>query len=639
MFGSSQDRARLLAGRNRRQRISLSGSCSSSRSTSSSRDTLELCSPTTLLDPNAELPPVEEEQPFQETARPSVTVSDPGKRGIEPDNRRSTSHSASTLPTRPRNLQLEQHRLQAEHLSQVLYNTLSLPNSAVTSHDLFRSSHHVEYGSLGIPAVTSSNIRNITAPCRATYFPSSPVLDLMKAFDSSEAPFLRTSASEFHLRPQPVVSLRGGLGRMQKLDDQEAEYALQKHTLRVQNRQDFGTYASIWDKEVSGYHQLNLADKVRWLPPQAWNEPITAGLSYEEYYSGGSTPQASPAAKSALNALFDKYREADAQDKDVVGVEGTMKFFADIGVNAEDLDALATFEIIQAPTMGEMSREGFVKGWTERNCDTVEKQRMYIQSVKDELPKNKELFTRVYKFTFPLARAQGQKAVALDSAVVFWELLFGSPLSAVKWSTEKTPWLSWWTEFVNSQWKKSVNKDMWNETLKFAQLTLDDDSMGFWSEESSWPSVIDEFVEWVKKEKRGDTKEEMVAAKKHVPIVKKHTKRFNRHQSDRFKCVDPSWRKPKGIDNAVRRRFKGRAAMPKIGYGSNKKTRHMMPSGHKAFVVNNVADVDLLLMHNSTFAAEIAHAVSARKRIDIIARAKQLGVKVTNGKARVKTES
>ncbi|KAJ6268673.1 dna polymerase [Bipolaris maydis] len=459
-----------LAGRNRRQRISSSDSCSSSRSASSAHDISELCSSPTPLDPNAELPPETEQ-----------------------DHRRSISHSVSTLPTRSRNLQLEQHRLQAEHLSQVLYNTLSLPKSATASHDL--------------------------------------------------------------------------------------------------------------------------------------------------YYSGGSAPQASPAAKSALNALFDKYREDDAQDKDVVGVEGTMKFFADIGVNAEDLDALATFEIIQAPTMGEMSREGFVKGWTERNCDTVDKQRMYIQSVKEELPKNKELFTRVYKFTFPLARAQGQKAVALDSAVVFWELLFGSPLSAVKWSTEKTPWLSWWTEFVNSQWKKSVNKDMWNETLKFAQLTLEDESMGFWSEESSWPSVIDEFVEWVKKEKRGDTKEEMVAAKKHVPIVKKHTKRFNRHQSDRFKCVDPSWRKPKGIDNAVRRRFKGRAAMPKIGYGSNKKTRHMMPSGHKAFVVNNVADVDLLLMHNSTFAAEIAHAVSARKRIDIIARAKQLGVKVTNGKARVKTES
>lgn len=30
----------------------------------------------------------------------------------------------------------------------------------------------------------------------------------------------------------------------------------------------------------------------------------------------------------------------------------------------------------------------------------------------------------------------------------------------------------------------------------------------------------------------------------------------------------------------------------------------MMPSGHKAFVVHNTKDVDLLLMHNRTYAAE-----------------------------------
>ena len=98
-----------------------------------------------------------------------------------------------------------------------------------------------------------------------------------------------------------------------------------------------------------------------------------------------------------------------------------------------------------------------------------------------------------------------------------------------------------------------------------------------------------------------------------------------------------------------------------IGFGSNKKTRHMMPSGHKAFLVHNIRDVDLLLMHNKTFAAEcvpsacnspeiinrwnmvlipnrISHAVSSRKRIEIVARAKELGVKVTNPKARVTTE-
>ncbi|KPI38232.1 60S ribosomal protein L32 [Cyphellophora attinorum] len=131
----------------------------------------------------------------------------------------------------------------------------------------------------------------------------------------------------------------------------------------------------------------------------------------------------------------------------------------------------------------------------------------------------------------------------------------------------------------------------------------------------------------------------MVASQKHVRIVKKHPKKWFRHQSDRFMCVPSAWRKPKGIDNRVRRRFKGQMVMPSIGFGSNKKTRHMMPSGHKAFLVHNPKDVELLLMHNRVYAAEIAHAVSSKKRIEIVAKAKSLGVKVTNPKARITTES
>lgn len=128
----------------------------------------------------------------------------------------------------------------------------------------------------------------------------------------------------------------------------------------------------------------------------------------------------------------------------------------------------------------------------------------------------------------------------------------------------------------------------------------------------------------------------MAAAK--IPIIKKRTKKFARFQSDGFKRVDPSWRKPKGIDSAIRRRFKGRPAMPKIGYGSNKKTRHLMPNGYRRLVVSNVKDVELLLMHNASYAAEIAHNVSSKKRIEILEKAKVLGVKVTNANARVRAE-
>ncbi|KAJ3106833.1 60S ribosomal protein L32 [Phlyctochytrium planicorne] len=119
-------------------------------------------------------------------------------------------------------------------------------------------------------------------------------------------------------------------------------------------------------------------------------------------------------------------------------------------------------------------------------------------------------------------------------------------------------------------------------------------------------------------------------------IVKKRKQGFFRFQSDRFMRVGASWRKPRGIDNRVRRRFKGNIAMPKIGYGSNKITRHLLPNGFKKFLVSNVKDLDLLLMHNRTYAAEIAHNVSSKKRISILERAQQLDIKITNPSGRVR---
>jgi len=120
--------------------------------------------------------------------------------------------------------------------------------------------------------------------------------------------------------------------------------------------------------------------------------------------------------------------------------------------------------------------------------------------------------------------------------------------------------------------------------------------------------------------------------------VKKRTTKFIRHQSDRYVKVKDNWRKPKGIDNRVRRRFKGQYLMPNIGYGTAKTTRHMLPTGFLKVLVHNIKELEMLMMQNRKYCAEIAHGVSSKKRKTIVERAQELSIRVTNPNARLRSE-
>ena len=61
----------------------------------------------------------------------------------------------------------------------------------------------------------------------------------------------------------------------------------------------------------------------------------------------------------------------------------------------------------------------------------------------------------------------------------------------------------------------------------------------------------------------------------------------------------------------------------------------MMPNGLKKVTIQNIKELEVLIMHRESYAAEVAHNICARKRIEIVNRARELDIKLTNGNARL----
>ncbi|KAF8750133.1 glycosyl hydrolase 3 family [Rhizoctonia solani] len=245
-----------------------------------------------------------------------------------------------------------------------------------------------------------------------------------------------------------------------------------------------------------------------------------------------------------LGALFDN-KDPDSAN---IGINGTIQWCEDLGVDPEDVSLLAVACELKSPTVGEWTKNGrsretkrsystwrhgddlhsppilrprrrsrlvFFSRETrricvrrddpclylfcpQRRCDTIDQMKTTIATLRTKLGNDPDYFSRVYTYTFTFAKTEGARSIPIESAIAFWNLLLsvglsGSALPKNGWTDEHT---EWWFEFLKERGGKGVSKDTWAMLPEFIKVI--DGKFENHDLEAAWPSTIDDFVEWAK---------------------------------------------------------------------------------------------------------------------------------------------
>lgn len=106
---------------------------------------------------------------------------------------------------------------------------------------------------------------------------------------------------------------------------------------------------------------------------------------------------------------------------------------------------------------------------------------------------------------------------------------------------------------------------------------------------------------------------------------------FKRPESWRYKRLQTTWRKPKGVDNHQRKqKSRGRPGIVKVGYGGPNAAKGLHPSGFTDNLVYNVSDLEKL--NPKTDGVRLGHSVGTKKRKEIMAKALEKKYKVFNAR-------
>ncbi|KAG5570447.1 hypothetical protein H5410_060213 [Solanum commersonii] len=210
-------------------------------------------------------------------------------------------------------------------------------------------------------------------------------------------------------------------------------------------------------------------------------------LAVEEYSQEHATE------KNRCEVLFNKYKDPNV---DMIMADGISNLCNDLQVDPQDIVMLVLSWKLKAASICEFSKQEFICGVQSLEIDSMEKFKNKIPFLRSQL-KDEDTFSEIYNFTFDWAKEkfavgcflkpgraqQGQKTLALETALALWKLLFAE----LQW-----PLVDQWCQFIQERHNNAISRDFWLQLLKFAKTV--DATLSNYDAEGAWPFFLDEYL-------------------------------------------------------------------------------------------------------------------------------------------------
>jgi len=250
--------------------------------------------------------------------------------------------------------------------------------------------------------------------------------------------------------------------------------------------------------------------------------------AYFTKHASKSSPNSKSNGKSSspfsfakhLIAIFDQYK--DANNPEVIDIDGTLKYLEDLGIDPDDPKSLTLAFLLKSPLVGVFKKDKFLTIWQHYEVHDVKAMAEFLNHFHEnvlhdkgsysDLETNEVIdFKQLYDFTFGfLKESENQKVLDIDLTISYWKLLL--PLiTSVHFARNNSDSneddkakideraQNWYDFLSNSNPRPVITFDTWSMFyLFFLEVIIPDPyKLSNYDEMAAWPSKMDEYVEYL----------------------------------------------------------------------------------------------------------------------------------------------